>query len=166
VTTPYSPRLRFVLAATAGAFIAVLTLATLVSAATGADAEGTGDPGEQPVLGSPGYLAPGGQGWGTPHPRSIYNGGDPAGDAGHLRWKHWGADTATAHGLIPIFRPTGGYYAKPGRIVLKAERLGSCPDGTYAYTRLEFRVAKRPGAAPSGPWRPWASRSGDICTSP
>ena len=48
-------------------------------------------------------------------------------------------------GVTWLLRPEGGYYARPGRIVLRAEGLGVCPDGTAAYTRLEFRVAHRPG---------------------
>src|SRR3954451_1096881 len=118
-----------------------------------------------PVLGSPSFLAPYGEGWGTDHPHEIFNGGDPAGDAQRIHWRHWGEDRAVGRGLIPFCRPGGGYYARPGRIVLYADTLGSCPDGTYAYTRLYFRVAHRPGRPPGYHRHPWASDDGDICTS-
>ena len=120
----------------------------------------------EPVLGSPSFLAPHGEGWGTARPHEIFNGGDPAGDASRIHWRHWGEDEAVGRGLIPIFRPGGGYYARPGSIVLYAEALGSCPDGTNAYTRLYFRVAHRPGQAPGRHRHPWASDDGNICTSP
>jgi len=120
----------------------------------------------EPVLGSPAFLAPYGEGWGTARPHEIFNGGDPAGDASRIHWRHWGEAVAVGRGLIPIFRPGGGYYARPGRIVLYAETLGTCPDGTYAYTRLHFRVAHRPGRPPGHHRHPWASDDGDICTSP
>jgi hypothetical protein len=95
-------------------------------------------------------------------PAEIYNGGDPAGDASKLTWKHWGGTTSKARGVIPIFRPGGGYYAQPGRIVLRASELGTCSDGTYGYTQLDYRVAKRPGGAVGKHWHGWAG-DGDIC---
>lgn len=118
--------------------------------------------GSQPRLGSPHHLAPIGKGWGKVAPRHVFNGGDPSGEVSKLTWKHWGAPTAKGHGVTWLLRPEGGYYARPGRIVLRAEALGTCPDGTAAYTRLEFRAAHRPGGPVGKHWRAWAG-SGDIC---
>jgi hypothetical protein len=115
-----------------------------------------------PVLGSPNHLAPAAKGYGKAHPRHIFNGGDPSGEVAKLAWRHWGAPTATGRGVTWLLRPEGGYYARPGRIVLRAEALGTCADGTAAYTRLEYRTAHRPGGRVGKHWHPWAG-DGDIC---
>jgi hypothetical protein len=117
---------------------------------------------DEPVLGSPTLFAPTGKGWGKAHPHHVFNGGDPSGEVAKLEWRHWGAPTATGRGVVWLLRPEGGYYARPGRIVLRAEQLGICPDGTTAYTRLEFRAAHRPGGPIGRRWHPWAG-TGDIC---
>jgi hypothetical protein len=132
----------------------LLVLAFLVPSAAVADST--------PVLGSPHHLAPVGKGWGKVAPRHIFNGGDPSGEVSKLTWKHWGAPRARGHGVTWLLRPDGGYYARPGRIVLRAEALGRCPDGTAAYTRLEFRAAHRPGGPVGKHWHLWAG-DGDIC---
>jgi hypothetical protein len=80
----------------------------------------------------------------------------------NLTWRHWGDETAAGRGVTWLLRPEGGYYARPGRIVLRAEALGACPDGTAAYTVLEYRVAHRPGGPVGKHWRLWAG-DGDIC---
>jgi hypothetical protein len=116
----------------------------------------------EPALGSPAHLAPTAKGYGRAHPHYLFNGGDPSGVVAKLGWRHWGEPTATGHGVTWLLRPEGGYYARPGRIVLRAQRLGTCPDGTAAYTHLEFRVAHRPGGRVGDHWRPWAG-DGDIC---
>ncbi|HEX5086723.1 MAG TPA: hypothetical protein VFV89_02875 [Nocardioides sp.] len=116
----------------------------------------------EPVLGSPGHLAPAAKGFGKAHPRHFFNGGDPSGEVAKIEWRHWGAPTAKGRGVTWLLRPEGGYYARPGKIVLRAEALGTCPDGTAAYTRLEFRVAHRPGGPVGKHWRLW-SGDGDIC---
>jgi hypothetical protein len=116
----------------------------------------------EPVLGSPGHLAPAAKGYGKAHPRHIFNGGDPSGEVAKLEWRHWGAATAKGRGVTWLLRPEGGYYARPGRIVLRAEGLGTCPDGTTAYTRMEYRVAHHPGGPVGRHWHPW-SGDGDIC---
>ena len=106
-----------------------------------------------------------GMGWGTAHPRSISNGGDPNGRAWHLAWRNWGTATATARGLTWIFRPSGGYYRKPGAIELRASRIGRCTrHGTRAYTFLQAREAVRPGGRLSRwfAWGGWKS----ICKGP
>lgn len=120
------------------------------------------DAAEEPALGSPAHLAPAARGWGRPHPGHVFNGGDPSGEVARLAWRHWGAATATGRGVTWLLRPEGGYYARPGRIVLRAEGLGTCPDGTAAYTRLEFRIAHHPGGPVGQRWRPWGG-DGDIC---
>jgi hypothetical protein len=116
----------------------------------------------EPVLGSPNHLSPIATGYGKAHPRHIFNGGDPSGEVAKLVWRHWGAATASGRGVTWLLRPEGGYYARPGRIVLRAEALGTCPDGTTAYTRMEYRVAHRPGGPVGERWHLW-SGDGDIC---
>ena len=117
----------------------------------------------QVVLGSPGHYAPYGAGWGEARPREVYNGGVPSGRAYRLTWRTWGKARSRARGLTALYRPEGGYYARPGRIVLRAQRLGRC-DGQRAYTRLYARVAERPGEAPSGRWFAWAG-GGSLCST-
>jgi hypothetical protein len=143
------------LALSAPLLAAVLLAATLTSVTAAADNE--------PVLGSPSHYAPAGRGWGKPHPGYVFNGGDPSGEVAKLRWRRWGQPAAIGHGVTWLLRPQGGYYARPGRIVLRAEQLGTCPDGTVAYTRLEFRVAHRPGGPVGRHWHLWAG-DGDICS--
>jgi hypothetical protein len=145
-----------ILAVVSPLVLAALLAATLVpvTQASGAD---------EPALGSPAHLAPAAQGWGKPHPGHVFNGGDPSGEVAKLSWRHWGAPTATGRGVTWLLRPEGGYYGRPGRIVLRAEGLGTCPDGTAAYTRLEFRVADRPGGPVGKRWHPWGGEGGDIC---
>jgi hypothetical protein len=87
-----------------------------------------------PVLGTKG-LMPYGTGWGTAHPREIFNGGAPSGSVSRIRWRHWGAATATGSGRAPTYKPGGGYYAKRVRVQLRATRLGRCPAATVAPTR-------------------------------
>ena len=116
----------------------------------------------EPVLGSPSHLAPAATGYGKSAPRHIFNGGDPSGEVAKLEWSHWGAATAKGRGVTWLLRPEGGYYARPGRIVLRAEALGTCPDGTAAYTRMVFRVAHHPGGPVGHRWHPW-SGDGDLC---
>jgi hypothetical protein len=144
-----------ILAVVTPLLVAAFLAATLVPVA---EANGA----EEPVLGSPAHLAPVATGWGKAHPRHVFNGGDPSGEVTKLAWRHWGEATATGRGVTWLLRPGGGYYARPGRIVLRAEGLGACPDGTAAYTRLEFRVAHRPGGPVVRHWRLWAG-DGDIC---
>lgn len=103
-----------------------------------------------------------GIGWGTAHPRLIFNGGDPSGRAWHLVWNDWGTSVAHARGLTWIFRPIGGYYRKPGAIELRASHLGRCtPHGPPAYLFLQARVVKRPGGR-LGHWFAWGG-SKSIC---
>jgi hypothetical protein len=106
-----------------------------------------------PVLGSK-NLYPGtyDRGWGTAHPRRIYNGGDASGLISHVRWTHWGATRSHAWGKNAIFKPSGGYYAKRVRIEIRALDLGHCHRGSrLAYTRMKEREPKRPGG-PLGRW--------------
>jgi hypothetical protein len=117
---------------------------------------------EEPVLGSPAHLAPAARGWGKAHPRYLFNGGDPSGEVALIEWRHWGEARATGRGVTWLLRPEGGYYARPGRIVLRAQGLGTCPDGTAAYTLLEYRVAHHPGGRVGKHWHAWAG-DGDIC---
>ena len=104
-----------------------------------------------------------GVGWGTAHPRRIFNGGDPSGEAFDLTWRSWGNSTTTARGLTWVFTPHGGYYRKPLPIELRAFKIGRCTaGGPLAYTRLDARVVVRPGGA-FGHWFPWGPTDGDVC---
>ena len=116
------------------------------------------------VLGAKGFSAGHGYGWGTAHPRSISNGGDPGGVVRRIAWRHWGATRAFGYGKTAILKPTGGYYSTLGRVVLRAQRLGRS-GGHRAYTRMYYRVVRTPGG-PLGTWHPWTTRSGNICKSP
>ena len=109
------------------------------------------------VLGSKHFVRYG-IGWGTAHPRVIFNGGDPNGKAFNIRWNGWGSRVAVGHGLTWLFRPNGGYYSKPGAIELRAYRVGKCSArGPRAYLRLRAREAVRPGG-PLGPWFRWGGQ--------
>jgi hypothetical protein len=114
------------------------------------------------LLGSPGY-APMGNGFGTEHPAAIFNGGAPSGGVNDITWSGWGAPVAAGRGLSPIYLPQGGYFAREARIALRAEKIGTCPDGTApAYTVLRFRAPNWPGG-PLGPWVKWGGSKG-ICS--
>jgi len=106
-----------------------------------------------------------GIGWGTAHPRVIFNGGDPSGGARHLKWRSWGAPIAYARGIATIQHPGGNFYPKPGVIELRASHIGRCtPHGPRAYTHLDAREAVRPGGPLSG-WGAWSSWK-SICHAP
>jgi hypothetical protein len=129
--------------------VTVVVLALVLGGGSTAHGEST-----EPVLGKA-NLAPSSIGWGAAHPRIIFNGGVPSGRPWSLRWSSWGGGSATARGLTWLYRPTGGYYGKPGAIELRAYRLGQCvAGGPSAYTRLVARVAARPGGA-LGKWVAW-----------
>lgn len=115
-----------------------------------------------PVLGSKKFDSmPDAVGYGTAHPKRIFNGGDPSGDAYHLSWTHWGGATSIGHGKTYVFKPNGGYYKHPGRIELKASGLGHCTaGGPLAYRRLHAREA-RPGGH-FGHWFRWSGAK-NIC---
>jgi hypothetical protein len=116
------------------------------------------------VLGKKNLLRDG-WGWGTTHPHSIFNGGDPGGEACHLTWRNWSGASAYARGLAWIFRPGGNYYGKPGVIELRASRIGRCTRrGPHAYTFLQVREPVRPGG-PLGRWFAWGGWK-SICKGP
>jgi hypothetical protein len=133
------------------------------TAPTNAAAEVAG-PRAAAVLGARSFMAPYGRGWGTAHPRRIDNGGVPSGIVFRIRWRHWGADRAVGRGLTYIYKPRGGYYKRPGRIILRAQRMDRCANGgRTAYTRLRFRNVRKPGGPIVGPWRGWTGGTGNIC---
>ena len=107
-----------------------------------------------PVLGSR-HFAPHGVGWGTARPPTLFNGGDPSGKVWKIRWSSWGGKVVTGRGLNWVLRPTGGYYAKPVPIDLRAYRLGRCSPGQpLAYLHLDVREPSRPGGT-VGRWFAW-----------
>jgi hypothetical protein len=117
------------------------------------------------VLGSKSYFAPRARGWGTVKPRTIFNGGDPAGLVSDIRWQRWGQKSAFGWGKTSIFKPNGGYYPRLVRAELRATDIGRCfGRGPLAYMRLYARVPARPGG-PLGKWFPWTG-TGNICKAP
>jgi len=118
-----------------------------------------------PVLGELGFYGEHGKGWGRARPRTVYNGGVPSGLVRRIRWSGWGSRVAIGRGMTYLYKPRGGYYARPGRIILRASRLGSCPGtgGRRAYTRLSARAQVRPGGR-YGRWFRWGGNP-DICGS-
>ena len=112
------------------------------------------------VLGGKVYGAPTGQGWGTAHPRFIYNGGDASGSITNVHWSSWGGAVAHGRGRHPIFKPHGGYYRRPVVALLKAIDIGPC-EGRDAYLRLLIREPRRPGGL-LGAWRSWSGHQ-TIC---
>jgi hypothetical protein len=116
-----------------------------------------------PVLGSKQFSEPYGAGFGHPEPEVIFNGGDPSGEVSEIHWRSWGGPSAIGYGRNPIFRPQGGYYRKLARVELRANKLGKCA-GKPAYTRLEIRAPKRPGAK-LGQWVLWSGAK-TICEAP
>lgn len=111
------------------------------------------------LLGSK-VFAPNGKGWGTSRPHEIFNGGDPSGYVKKIHWRSWGGPTAIGFGLNPLFKPSGGYYRRLGKVELKAEDIGPC-HGHRAYRGLRIRFPRHPGGK-LGPWRLWAS---NLCRS-
>jgi hypothetical protein len=115
----------------------------------------------EPVLGSPDYVQPYGEGFGTYKPTKVFNGGSPGGLVSDINWRGWGKPVARGRGLANIYRPQGNYYP-PVRIPLRAKKLGTCPDHPErAYTILLIREPNWPGG-PLGPWLKW-SGSRDLC---
>lgn len=107
------------------------------------------------LLGSANF-APNGEGWGTPHPSTIFNGGDPSGLVSHIHWRHWGTQIAIGWGRNAIFKPMGGYYSRLATIELRASRPSTCVHaGPRTYTHLEARIPARPGGR-LGNWFTWS----------
>jgi hypothetical protein len=144
------------------ALILASITALAIPVAANAEAQPMGA-GPAPVLGSKQFSEPYGAGFGHPEPEVIFNGGDPSGEVSEIHWRSWGGPIAIGYGRNPIFRPAGGYYRKLGRVELRANELGRCA-GKPAYTRLEIRAPKRPGAK-LGQWVLWSGAK-TICEAP
>jgi hypothetical protein len=142
------------------ALILAAITALAIPVAANAEAEPTGP---VPVLGSKQFSDPYGAGFGHPEPEVIFNGGDPSGEVSEIHWRSWGGQIAIGYGREPVFRPQGGYYRKLGRVELRANELGKCA-GKPAYTLLEIRAPKRPGAK-LGQWVLWSGAK-TICEAP
>jgi hypothetical protein len=113
------------------------------------------------VLGTRGWAGDYGRGWGMRRPRTLYNGGAPSGLIKHILWHHWGSRVASGQGITYVYKPGGGYYDRPGRIKLRADRRGVCGDKP-AYQRLRVSVEQRPGSGRYGHWVNWSGAS-DLC---
>ena len=115
-----------------------------------------------PVLGDKAFAEPNGHGFGSAHPRSIYNGGDASGLVEDISWQDWGETVTYGTGLGSQFRPAGGYYEKPVQVRLQARKLDDCGESdSPAYTLLLAQLQERPGG-PFGDWFRW-SGAGAIC---
>jgi hypothetical protein len=132
----------------------VVTVGAVLTAVSGV-ASGAAHHKVVPVLGSKAF--PGSTdaiGFGTAHPKHVFNGGDPSGDAVHLKWTGWGKPTTIAHGQT--FGPT-----HKRRIEFRASDLGHCTaNGPLAYRHLHARVALP--HKPYGHWFRWAEAK-NIC---
>jgi hypothetical protein len=117
-----------------------------------------------PLLGSRVFYAPHAKGFGTAHPSTISNGGDPSGIVTKIVWKGWGGQTAIGYGLNSIFKPNGGYYSRQVRIELRAQHLGRCA-GQLVYRQLDVRLPARPGG-PLGKWFLWSGAKNLCAKSP
>jgi hypothetical protein len=137
-------------------------LAAIVAAMTPV-ATGTRALPRKVVLGSSAF-APSGRGFGKEKPSAVFNGGVPSGFARSLRWRNWGSAVSYGRGLIPIYKPKGGYYPKLATVELRASKLSQCPgEDRRAYTYLQARVPKKPGGK-LGRWFAWAGAK-NICES-
>jgi len=133
--------------------LAAMLIAVMLLAAAPAGAA------DQPVLGSPDYVM-NGSGWGTVAPTGVSNGGSPGGVMSNIRWKNWGAPTATGTGEVHINPPQGNYYP-PIRVPVKVTKIGTCPGSDRpAYLELWLRSPQWPGG-PLGTWWKWSG--GDVC---
>jgi hypothetical protein len=103
-----------------------------------------------------------GRGYGHPHPKRVFNGGDPAGLVDHLSWTHWGDAKTYGLGKTYTYKPHGGYYPHEVRMRLRASDLGSC-HGKRAYRSLYYREQTKPGGEIERHWLPWGSTHGNIC---
>jgi len=136
-------------------FAAAFALLAFAGAAQGRTSGGS------VVLGGKTSFGPYGRGWGTAHPGSVDNGGDPSGKAWDLRWTHWGGGTASATGFT-FLDPTRSRPWRKGRIEFRASRIGRCvSSGPRAYTRLQARVAELHGGG-FGSWFLWNGRP-NLC---
>lgn len=77
-------------------------------------------------------LFPSGKGWGTAHPRTIFNGGSPGGLAERIRWTGSGRATARGQGVIAAYKPRGGYYATRVPTSSRPRAWGAFAAGFYS----------------------------------
>jgi hypothetical protein len=75
-------------------------------------------------------------GYGQPHPSTIFNGGDPSGYVGHVRWQSWGSRQAIgAGGALYVTKTVAGAPTEPATVV--AFDLGECR-GQLVYRAIEW----------------------------
>jgi hypothetical protein len=115
-----------------GAVVAVVTVIAVLALLPGAAIAGGGSP----VLGQ--TSGPNQRGYGEARPSVIFNGGDPTGFVGGIRWSHWGAKRATGWGY--------GLFVWPGLAVAEGQRakarvvayhLGTC-GGVRSYNAVQW----------------------------
>lgn len=117
---------------------------------------------EVPVLGAKDFSFDG-EGYGAAHPRTVFNGGDPAGLIKHIQWRRWGAACSIGWGRAYAYRPHGGYYKRTVTIEVRAQNLGHCSPGTPAYKHLFIRKARRPGGQIGKHWHTWTVHNHSLC---
>ncbi len=92
-----------------------------------------------PILGTQ-WGVPGGQkGYGTAHPDTIFNGGDPTGLVTGVHWQSWGGPVAIASGMS--YDPGNSIVANSvlRAVTVEAFNLGVC-HGTLMYQAIEWYV--------------------------
>jgi hypothetical protein len=104
-----------------------------------------------------------GRGYGEAHPRTVFNGGDPAGLIKDIRWKRWGAARSIGWGRAYAYKPHGGYYKRTVKIEVRTQNLGHCVAGSPAYTHLFIRKATKPGGQVEKHWHTWTVDNHSLC---
>ena len=91
-------------------------------------------PASEPLLGR--TWAPNQEGYGKPHPKTIFNGGDPTGLVTDVRWRSWGKPKAVGEG-IGLYAPGIGADGHRTLARVVAFNLGMC-HGVLAYRDIEW----------------------------
>lgn len=115
----------------------VLVVCALLLTAQAASSSGR----PAPLLGK--SWGPNQQGYGFPHPRNVFNGGDPTGAVNNIHWTSWGSARATGAGSAVYDWPGTAVAANRAtsgaRIV--AFHLGTCA-GKRSYNAVEWFFPK------------------------
>lgn len=89
-----------------------------------------------PVLGA--VWGPGQEGYGTPHPTVIFNGGDPTGLVTQIHWQSWGGPVALATGVsLDANNAPSVAQGVQRPVQVEAFNLGTCR-GVLMYQAVEW----------------------------
>ncbi|MEV4318077.1 hypothetical protein [Actinocrispum sp. NPDC049592] len=92
-------------------------------------------PKPEPLLGT--VWSEGQEGYGTAHPKTIYNGGDPTGWVTDVHWQSWGDPVAIGTGMASDARNTVVADAPQRKATVRAFNLGVCK-GKLMYQAIEW----------------------------